>query len=126
LTSLAPHGTPNYNYDIMGGLDASLSYDIDIAEPPGSRIKNLTYAGAPITDSHQFVIAVNNYRQSGGGDFPGITTAPVVYDRQDEIRQLIIDWVSATKTIVPAAISTSSWKLVSGGTPVLINGSRQN
>jgi 2',3'-cyclic-nucleotide 2'-phosphodiesterase/3'-nucleotidase len=126
VTPLAPNGTPNYNYDIMGGLDASLSYDIDIAEPPGYRIKHLTYGGAPIMASQQFVVAVNNYRQSGGGNFPEVTTARVVYDRQDEIRQLIIDWVSATKSIDPAAISASNWKLVSGGTPVVINGSRQN
>jgi len=34
---------PDYNYDIMGGLDASLAYDIDIAQPRGQRIVNLTY-----------------------------------------------------------------------------------
>ena len=32
-------------------------------------------------------MAVNNYRQSGGGNFPDIKTAPVVYNRQVEIRE---------------------------------------
>ena len=32
VTPTAPNGTPDYNYDIMGGLDAPLTYDIDIAE----------------------------------------------------------------------------------------------
>ena len=36
-TPTAPGGTPDYNYDIMGGLDARLTYDIDIAKDPGSR-----------------------------------------------------------------------------------------
>ena len=45
------------------------------------------------------MLAVNNYRQSGGGGFPAVTTAPVVYNRQIEIRQLLIDWVTAHKTI---------------------------
>ena len=52
VTPNAPGGTPDYNYDIMGGAGSSaaesLTYDIDIAQPVGSRIKNLSYAGAPI------------------------------------------------------------------------------
>ena len=47
---------------------------------PGSRIRNLTYGGAPVAADQQFVIAINNYRQSGGGNFPGVTTAPVLYN----------------------------------------------
>ncbi len=35
-TALAPNGTPDYNYDVMAGLDASLAYDIDIAQAPGA------------------------------------------------------------------------------------------
>ncbi len=106
----------------MGGLDAPLTYDIDIAQPVGSRIKNLAYAGAPIDDSQQFVIAINNYRQSGGGNFPGVKTAPVVYNAQVEIRQLIIDWVTAAKVIDPSVFSSLDWKLVSNGQPIQING----
>ena len=33
-TATAPNGTPDYNYDIMGGLDADLTYDIDISQGP--------------------------------------------------------------------------------------------
>ena len=35
VTPTAPNGTPDYNYDIMGGLDARLTYDIDISKDPG-------------------------------------------------------------------------------------------
>ncbi|MCE1178521.1 MAG: 5'-nucleotidase C-terminal domain-containing protein [Micrococcales bacterium] len=122
VTVLAPGGTPDYNYDIMGGLDASLSYDIDISQPAGSRIGNLTYAGAPIDPAAEFVIAINNYRQSGGGNYPHVKTAPVVYNAQVEIRQLIIDWVSAHGTIDPADFTTYDWHLVSGGNPVQVVG----
>ncbi|OYO02363.1 bifunctional metallophosphatase/5'-nucleotidase [Enemella evansiae] len=121
-TPTAPNGTPDYNYDIMGGLDAELTYDIDIAAPVGSRIKNLAYAGSPVTDAQQFVVAINNYRQSGGGSFPGVTTAPVVDNRQQEIRQLLIDWVTANKTIDPPSFFKQSWKLTAGGTPLTITG----
>lgn len=126
VTPTAPGGTPDYNYDIMGGISSSaadsLNYDIDIAQAPGSRIKNLSYAGAPVTDTQQFVIAINNYRQSGGGNFPGVKTAPVVYNAQVEIRQLIIDWVSANQTIDPTAFAAMNWRLVSGGQPIQITG----
>lgn len=119
-TATAPNGTPDYNYDVMGGLDAPLAYDIDISKPVGSRIANLTYGGVPVTDRQAFVLAVNNYRQSGGGNFPGVTTAPVVYNAQVEIRQLIIDWVSAQGTIDPAGFASDDWRLTSAGQPVVI------
>ncbi len=117
--------TPDYNYDIMNGLDASLAYDIDIAKPVGQRITNLTYAGAPIDPAKQFVIAINNYRQSGGGNFPGVTTAPVLYNAQVEIRQLLIDWTTAQGVIDPATFTTYDWKLVSNGQPVVVQGAAE-
>ena len=49
VTPTAPNGTPDYNYDIVAGLDAPLTYDIDLAKPVGSRITNLPYGGAPST-----------------------------------------------------------------------------
>jgi 2',3'-cyclic-nucleotide 2'-phosphodiesterase/3'-nucleotidase len=121
VTPTAPNGTPDYNYDIVAGLDAPLTYDIDIAQDPGARILNLAYAGAPVTDAQQFVLAVNNYRQSGGGGFPAVATAPVVYNRQDEIRQLIIEWVQAHGVIDPAQFASQDWRLVSGGQPIQVD-----
>ncbi|MGZ4471931.1 MAG: bifunctional metallophosphatase/5'-nucleotidase [Nocardioidaceae bacterium] len=120
-TPTAPNGTPDYNYDIVGGLDKPLTYDIDIAQPTGSRIKNLAYGGAPVDPAQEFVLAINNYRQSGGGGFPAVKTAPVVYNRQVEIRQLLIDWVTANGTIDPATFASVDWKLVSNGQPVTIS-----
>jgi 2',3'-cyclic-nucleotide 2'-phosphodiesterase/3'-nucleotidase len=120
ITVVAPAGTPDYNYDVMGGLDAPLAYDIDVSAAPGSRIVNLSYAGAPIDLAAEFVVAINNYRQSGGGGFPGVTTAPVVHNAQQEVRQLIIDWVTSHQVIDPPTFVSTDWKLVSGGATVLI------
>ncbi len=58
-TTAAPTGTPDYNYDIISGLDAPLAYDIDITQPVGKRIVDLSYAGKPIDPAGQFVVAVN-------------------------------------------------------------------
>ncbi len=115
--------TPDYNYDIMSGLEASLAYQVDLAQPLGQRITNLTYDGQPIDPAKEFVIAINNYRQSGGGNFPGVTTAPVLYNAQVEIRQLLIDWTTKQGVIDPASFTTFDWKLVANGDPVVVEGS---
>ena len=120
-TDTAPNGTPDYNFDIIAGLDAALTYDIDIAAAVGSRITDLAYDGVAVTDAQEFVLAVNNYRQSGGGGFPHVSHAPVVYNQQVEIRQLLIDWVTAHQVIDPAAFASVDWRLVSGGEPITVN-----
>ncbi|WP_370618339.1 bifunctional metallophosphatase/5'-nucleotidase [Mumia sp. Pv 4-285] len=120
VTDTAPNGTPDYNYDIMGGLDAALTYDIDLAQPVGSRVVGLAYGGAPVAADQRFVIAINNYRQSGGGNFPGVKTAPVVYNAQVEIRQLLIDWVTEVGTIDPALFASLDWRLVHAGSPITV------
>lgn len=106
---------PDYNYDTFSGID----YDIDISKPVGQRITVLNHAGTttPVADTDQFVVAVNNYRRSGGGGFPGIVKTQV-YNEQQEIRQLLIDWAQAKGVIDPADFSQQNWKLVREGVPV--------
>jgi 2',3'-cyclic-nucleotide 2'-phosphodiesterase / 3'-nucleotidase len=112
---------PDYNFDSIAGLDGHLTYDIDIAQPVESRITNLQYAGAAVAAGMEFALAVNNYRQSGGGGFPAVKTAPVVYNRQIDIRQLLIDWVTANTVIDPLNFASVDWRLVSGGTPITVS-----
>jgi 2',3'-cyclic-nucleotide 2'-phosphodiesterase / 3'-nucleotidase len=107
-------GQPDYNYDVMSGV----TYDIDISKPVGSRIVGLSYDGAPVSPTQEFTVAVNNYRQSGGGGFPHVSTAPVVYNAQVEIRQALIDYASATGTIDESTFFVPNWRLVREGQPV--------
>ncbi|MET8233783.1 5'-nucleotidase C-terminal domain-containing protein [Micromonospora sp. NPDC005298] len=106
---------PDYNYDVISGLE----YDIDISKPIGQRITRLVLPGTdtPVADNAQFVMAVNNYRRSGGGNFPGIVKTQV-YNAQQEIRQLLIDWAQARGTIDPADFFQPNWRLVREGVPV--------
>jgi 2',3'-cyclic-nucleotide 2'-phosphodiesterase/3'-nucleotidase len=120
VTPTAPNGTPDYNFDTVAGLDAPLTYDVDIAQPVGSRVTNLQYAGTAIDLSAEFAMAVNNYRQGGGGGFPAVKDAPVVYNRQIDIRQLLIDWVTAHQTIDPGQFASVDWKLVSDGQAITV------
>ncbi len=107
-------GTPDYNYDQFSGV----TYDIDISRARGSRIVNLAYGGTPVAPDQRFVVAVSNYRQSGGGGFPHIAAAPVVYNAQVAIREAIVAFASATGVIDPAGFAVENWKLVRAGVPV--------
>ncbi len=105
----------DYNYDIISGL----RYEIDLSKPLGQRIVTLQHLdGVPVTDDEQFVVAINNYRASGGGSFPHVATAPVVYNDLVEIRQELIDWAIARQTIDPAEFFVRNWRLVIDGVPV--------
>ncbi|MGW6276704.1 bifunctional metallophosphatase/5'-nucleotidase [Kribbella sp. NPDC055071] len=117
-SATAPSGTPDYNYDIIGGLTESLTYAIDLAEPVGSRIRDLAYGGLPVADDQEFVVALNNYRHSGSGNFPHVPSAPVVYNQQLEIRQLLIDHATAVGVLDPADFPTGTWTLVYSGAPL--------
>ncbi|MFJ8213045.1 bifunctional metallophosphatase/5'-nucleotidase [Streptomyces sp. NPDC096033] len=106
--------TPDYNYDALYGL----SYDIDIAQPKGSRISNLSFQGKPVDPAARFVLAVNNYRASGGGNFPHVPQARQLWSNSEEIRTTIIQWVKAKGTIDPAQFASVDWKLTRAGVPV--------
>ncbi|MFG2893348.1 bifunctional metallophosphatase/5'-nucleotidase [Streptomyces sp. NPDC048248] len=106
--------TPDYNYDAVSGV----AYEIDIAKPVGQRIGKLTFEGAPVDDAARFVLAVNNYRAGGGGNFPHVASAEQVWSTSDEIRNLIIGWVQESGEIDPARFASEEWRLTRDGVPV--------
>ncbi|GGY13862.1 bifunctional metallophosphatase/5'-nucleotidase [Streptomyces tanashiensis] len=106
--------TPDYNYDAVSGL----TYEIDIAKPAGSRIVNLSFEGRPLDPAAKFVLAVNNYRASGGGAFPHVAGAQQLWANSDEIRNTIIQWVKAKGTVDPGLFASVDWKLTRDGVPV--------
>ncbi|MEU9362801.1 5'-nucleotidase C-terminal domain-containing protein [Streptomyces sp. NPDC048301] len=105
---------PDYNYDVVSGV----TYDVDIAKPVGSRIVGLSFEGAPVDPAAQFVFAVNNYRASGGGNFPHVPGAKQLWANSDEIRNTIIGWVQAKGSVDPAEFASVDWRLTRDGVPV--------
>ncbi|MFF9342105.1 MULTISPECIES: bifunctional metallophosphatase/5'-nucleotidase [unclassified Streptomyces] len=106
--------TPDYNYDAVSGL----TYDIDIAKPAGQRITGLSFEGRPLDPAAKFVLAVNNYRASGGGAFPHVAGAEQLWANSDEIRNTIIQWVRAKGTVDPGRFASVDWRLTRDGVPV--------
>ncbi|MEU9231839.1 bifunctional metallophosphatase/5'-nucleotidase [Streptomyces subrutilus] len=107
-------GIPDYNYDAVYGF----TYDVDVARPVGSRIVGLSFEGKPVDPAGRFVLAVNNYRASGGGNFPHVPQARQLWADSDEIRNTIIQWVKAKGTVDPAGFASVSWRLTREGVPV--------
>lgn len=99
---------PGYNFDMISGVD----YTIDISKPAGRRITRLRYKGADVTDDQEFTLALNNYRQTGGGGFSMLAHAPVVYDKQQGIRELLIDEVRRRRVLRASDYFRRNWEIV--------------
>ncbi|MDQ6828203.1 MAG: 5'-nucleotidase C-terminal domain-containing protein [Gemmatimonadota bacterium] len=96
---------PGFNFDMIAGAD----YTMDVSRPIGSRITSLTFKGRPVRDDDHFTLALNNYRASGGGGFAMLRGAPVMFDKQLDIRQLLIDEVRKRGVIRPEDFFHRNW-----------------
>jgi 2',3'-cyclic-nucleotide 2'-phosphodiesterase/3'-nucleotidase len=100
---------PGYNFDCF--TDAKISYEIDVTQPSGSRIKNLKYNGAALDTAAIFLIATNNYRASGGGGFPGIDGSKTVLAAPDTNRDVLIAYIKKAGSLTKAANGAArSWR----------------
>ena len=115
---------PGYNFDMF--TDADMQYEIDVTQAVGSRIKNLTYQGNPVTAAMEFIVATNNYRASGGGNFPGLDGTKTVYASPDANRDVLIQYIKNVANVTRAANgSARSWhftKVVTSGDVVFSSG----
>ena len=99
---------PGYNFDILAGAD----YTIDLSRPAGSRITRLRYRGRDVVPADSFTLALNNYRQTGGGGYSMVQGAPVTYRGSEEIRTLLEREARARGTIKPSDYHRENWKIV--------------
>lgn len=105
--SLVDPRVPGFNFDIVAGVD----YVIDISRPIGSRITRLERGGRAVMPTDSFTLALNDYRHAGGGGYAMLRGAPLVYDRQEVIRELIMDEVRRRGELRPEDFWTPNWRL---------------
>ena len=98
---------PGYNFDILSGAE----YTLDLSKPVGSRVTRLLVKGRAVQATDTFTLALNNYRQGGGGGFSMLAGAPLVYDRDTDIRQLLIDEVKRAGAVDLLKYATQNWRL---------------
>jgi 2',3'-cyclic-nucleotide 2'-phosphodiesterase / 3'-nucleotidase / 5'-nucleotidase len=101
---------PGYNFDVVSGVD----YTLDLTRPVGQRVVRLEREGRAVAPADSFTLALNNYRASGAGGFNMLADAPVVYDREQGIRELLIEEIQRRGTISPEDFFVRNWEIVPG------------
>ncbi|OOG48564.1 bifunctional 2',3'-cyclic-nucleotide 2'-phosphodiesterase/3'-nucleotidase [Rhodanobacter sp. C01] len=112
---------PGFNFDqIQGGVH----YVIDVSKPVGQRITSLTYHGKRVTPNQPFIVVTNNYRASGGGNFPGLDGKNIVLSAPDGTREILAKWLEQHQTISTKDLEPTSWKFAALKThgPVVFKG----
>jgi len=99
---------PGYNFDVVSGVD----YALDLSRPVGQRVVKLARNGRAVAPTDSFTIALNNYRASGSGGFSMLLGAPVVYDRDEGIRELLIAEIERRGSLNPADYFRKNWEIV--------------
>ena len=105
-----------YNFDSVDGVE----YLIDVTQPArydelgaliapvARRIRDLTFKCAPVDPNQPFLVVTNNYRASGGGDFPGCDGTSVVIEAPDANRDVLLKYVESKTEIAPK--SNGAWR----------------
>ena len=113
----------SYNFDTLDGV----TYEFDVTQPArydgngkliapnAHRVTRLQFEGKSVQPDAKFLVATNNYRAFGGGNFPGLNATKVVLEAPEENRQVLIEYLrmmdtlSANKQVNPSA--DGNWRI---------------
>ncbi|WP_348540295.1 bifunctional 2',3'-cyclic-nucleotide 2'-phosphodiesterase/3'-nucleotidase [Ruegeria sp. R14_0] len=101
-TELVNADRAGHNFDVLFGL----SYVFDLSVPPrfdatghlinqqSKRVRDVHFEERPVTENQRFVVALNNYRASGGGHFPFVAEAKPITLPSLSIQQVLKDYLT--------------------------------
>ncbi len=84
-----------FNFDMAQGV----SYEIDLTQPEGQRIRGLTWKGRPLQPDQKLRIALNNYRAGGAAGYSMFKQGKIVWRSAEDIRQLLITYFTGQGTL---------------------------
>jgi 2',3'-cyclic-nucleotide 2'-phosphodiesterase / 3'-nucleotidase len=99
---------PGYNFDMLAGVE----YTLDLRNPVGERVVELTRDGEPVSDDDVFTMAVNSYRAAGGGGFDMIAGARVLEEIDISVRSMIVDFLKEKGEIKPEDVFSKNWRML--------------
>lgn len=99
---------PGYLYDMFAGVE----YTVDITEPVGQRIKNVTFKGSELLDEQVLVLCVNDYRYSSALKSEGLVANDYFWESPNSIRDMIVEYLAVNSPITPFV--DNNWSIVSG------------
>ena len=93
---------PSYNFDVIDGvtyqidLTSAAKYNKDgsVANAEANRIVDLQFDGKAIDEKQSFLVVSNNYRASGGGNFPDVNGDTTAIKAPNENRQVVADYIT--------------------------------
>lgn len=87
----------HYNYDMMDG--EGVRYTINVSKPVGQRVSDVYIKDEPLDLNKNYLVVVNNYRSTGGGNFDMFKASKVHEEIQVDVVECIADYIQRVKVI---------------------------
>ena len=81
---------------------AGLSFTADLAQEPGSRVKDVMVGGAPIDPEKVYGVVSNNYVRNGGDGYAMFTSAENAYDFGPDLADVTAEYLAANGAYTPS------------------------
>jgi len=87
-----------------------VTYEVDLTQPVGQRIRNLRWRGKPRDPGQKLRIAINNYRAAGSAGYGMFRGARILWRSTDDLRNLVVTYFIERRRL--PAQPDHNWRVV--------------
>jgi len=82
---------------------SGITVSYDPAQPPGSRVRNVMYMGAPLKPNQQLTLAINDYLAGGGDGYDMLIDNPRIIDANASVLMTVqvFDYIRSRGSVSP-------------------------